>query len=732
MLHMPARSDLSGHFNVCLGSVSARILCGALLLCVSACLPGGGGSSSGVAVAVADCDGQAVRDKSGGIVLPSEASDVGTEEYVDEDLGSVAALYPGMDTTTDAFYPNRPCDGSIGGELPAEETPPSQGELASQAYLDEFDTNQGKSILNDLLANPLAPVGTFANFTLANCFIRTEGNVAGPGTNLQVPCDDPVFLNNSMPFEGRDIIYMHGLDTGDLFARISDPTGPASSLWPSNPSAFLNAGGFFRVAAEKYWLDHITEHLSSQFNGFPSSGWQWTSLDPVPIYVQKANRYLLIAWSSNQTIEYAQHAMLTQIKNAMQTGQNVVTPAGYPAGQVRPFCANGCIVIGHSTGPLITSSALGLAHIGFFGDGGRVITNHIAAHISFDGAISGSRIATIGMVVSMLAAPVAAVSNFLCPIVDAVFGTQNACNADLSFVGTSILRDLIPAVSQGVWGSAVNASPVPTVTLAGGHPLGNQAGGLTSRFLPGVDDGVVTMNSACGNPNPVFPYLLPPSGFSVTSPIKAFDFSEFGDRLTRAAGILAAQKHMMVGTPWPGPVIGPLYLAAACTPYLSATGMLMPVAQAFTGLPFDARKRYNNHYSFIQSLGEHSYDGGGHAPNEWPSKYGFPASDLREYSPVPAMTKMLEDSRAVTDGSVYTRQIDHNGTYLLKPLDMREIVRGRKITFKMPFNVGGCKKPSGATLYRCQRWVWKRTYHLADKWQQKQSSHYAYEFIGRR
>jgi len=67
------------------------------------------------------------------------------------------------------------------------------------------------------------------------------------------------------------------------------------------------------------------------------------------------------------------------------------------------------------------------------------------------------------------------------------------------------------------------------------------------------------------------------------------------------------------------------------------------------------------------------------------------------YAPVPGMTANLEEARAVADGSVYTRQIDHNGTYLLKPLDMHEIVRGRKISFKLPFNVGGCKKPSGAT-----------------------------------
>jgi hypothetical protein len=50
---------------------------------------------------------------------------------------------------------------------------------------------------------------------------------------------------------------------------------------------------------------------------------------------------------------------------------------------------------------------------------------------------------------------------------------------------------------------------------------------------------------------------------------------------------------------------------------------------------------------------------------------------------------------------------------------MHEIVRGRSITFRF------LKKKR--TI-----WIWKSTYHLLDKWQEKQSSHYVYEFVGRR
>ena len=414
----------------------------------------------------------------------------------------------------------------------------------------------------------------------------------------------------------------------------------------------------------------------------------------------------------------------------MSINLNVVTPPTYPATQVRPFCANGCIVIGHSTGPLITSSALGQAASGVFGAGGQQVAGKIIAHVSMDGAISGSRIASIGFALALGGAPIAGASNVLCPVADAIFGTSNACNANLAFITTSILRDLIPAIAQGAWASAIEASPVPTVTVAGGHPRGNQAGGATQWFLPGVDDGVVTMNSACGNPNPVFPGISPPSGILVTQALKAFEFSDWAPRLLRGGKLLVSQKNTSYPTP-------PGYRASACTPWLSASGMVMPVAYAWEGTGRDPRKRLRNHYSFIQGLAEHSYDGGGSAGLAlWPSYVAGAASVLRQYEPAAitggAVSGLnVEESRAITDPGIYTRLLDANGTRLVKPLDMRVIERGQRIGFHMPFNIGNCVK-QGTLRYYCHRWIWKRTYHLADKWELKQSSHYVYEYVARR
>ncbi len=666
------------------------------------------------------CDQAAQLDEAGNVIFPNEATDTEQPVDVDEDLGSLAALYPDLDTTTDAFYPLLPCEPSIGGTLPPDE-PPTQDDLLAEEYLNHFETEQGAEILEQLRSHPKPAISLLDPFTLGDCFIRPK----------KVSCDDPAFLDSSMPFEGRDIIYVHGLETQDLFDRIKDPTGPASKEWPQNTSEFLSPSGYFRVSAENYWRPHIVENLSSQDPTFSTAGWQWTPSDNDPAYKPKANRYLLIAWSSDQTIEYAQHTMLTQIQLAMTSNKNVFTPPTYPASHVRPFCANGCIVIGHSTGPLITSSAMGLAQSGHFGPGGKEIARHIVAHVSFDGAISGSRIASAAMAVASLGAPVAAASNVLCPIVDALFGLNSACNADLSFVKHSILRDLMPVIAQGVWGREVDRSPVPTVTVAGGHPTGNQAGGLTQFILPGVDDGVVTMNSACGNPNPVFPSVTPPSGLTASSLLKAFEFSGNAARFTRGAKVLVSQKNLMTGLPYLGTSPGVRYLAGACMPYLSASGMVMPVVNAWGGTSFDSRKRYKNHYSFIQGLAEHSYDGGTHAPNIWPSLFAAAPTALREYKPFPVSGINLEESRVVTDASIYSRMLDANGTHLVKPLDMHVIVRGRKVSFHMPFNLGKCTK-QGTLKWYCSKWIWKRTYHLADKWEKKQSSHYVYEYVGRR
>lgn len=657
-----------------------------------------------------ECDEAAVMQGSHP-VFPAGATDLEAPVDVDEDRGLLSTLYPKLNTTTDEFYP-LPCEPSIGGELPPDE-PPSQDELDAEDYLNKFDTGKAGVIANDLKLSPMLPPSQLSTFKIGDCFIVT----GRPATRRQVPCDSPLLLQKGQPFEGRDIIYVHGLATKHLQDKLINPlpsAHPVHKLWPQDASEFLDTGKYYRTYAENYWRDHIRENLFDPDN--PSSGiagWQWTAADEDPIYKPKSNRYMLVAWSSTQTIEFAQHALLKQIQLAITTNKNVVTPPTYPSTHVRPFCANGCIIISHSTGGLITSSAMGLAKTGFFGAGGKQISSNIRAHVAFEPALSGSRLASVGIAIGTGVTPAVSAANILCLILDELYGTTNTCNADTSFVTTSILRDLVPTVAQLVWGPIVNISPVPTVTVAGGHPIGNFYS-TTKIFLPGLDDGVVSMNSACGNPNPVSPGVIAPSGSTVTSLVKAFDYSNNPGRLIRASKNWLSHKNFLKA---PSPL--PKYLAGACTPYRSPTGMVMPVENAYVGPPWDARNRYQNHFSFLQGVIDHSYDGGTDDKNKWPSELQLGPKVIRVYKPFLGATNS-EETSAITNAAIYA-PIDGNGTRLVHPsfAAMREVVRGKKVSFR---------------LFGKRRtwWIWKRTYHLLDKWGAKQSSHYVYEFVGRR
>lgn len=647
-----------------------------------------------------------------------KGDDASSAQYVDEDRGPVSSLYPGVDTTTDKMYP-LPCEPSLGGTLPPEvNDPPPPDEVAAEGTLDQFEKKEGLA-LADLLKNTPAPkIPPVPDFDPALCYLTTPNNT-GPtpprgarsfaGTAPQrlygIHCDDPRFLTAGQPFEGRDIIYVHGLAVGHLKNWVLKKP-EARRKWPQDPDEFLEPGGYFRKYAEDYWHGHIREHLFDPGNPANTvAGWQWTASDSSPRYNPKCNRYMVASWSANQTIEYAQHALLTQIQLAISKDKNVVTPPCYPKTHLRPFCANGCVVISHSTGSLVTSTALARAKMGHFGPGGTKIPKFVRAHVSFEGAVSGSRLASIGMAIAQTTT---VKPPLFCAVFDSLLGLPNTCHGDLSFVANTILRDLMPPVAQGVWGPFVAMTTAPTLTVAGGHPVGNFAG-ATKILLPGLDDGVASMNSACGNPNLVIPHVMAPSGMVVTSNVKAFEMSENGAVLARSVKLFISHKDLTGGaTP------GARYLAGACTPHLSPTGMVMPVAAALGGTGWDARSRYPNHYSFIQGVIDHSYDGGGDSGNKWPSVKGDPAGITRQY--LHHFGPNVEETSAVTDSAIYQQSAD--GTYLVHPsfANMHEFRRGRRL-FKTK---------------KRERWLWMRTYHLLDKWEQKQSSHYVYEFVLRR
>jgi len=144
-------------------------------------------------------------------------------------------------------------------------------------------------------------------------------------------------------------------------------------------------------------------------------------------------------------IEYAQHALLSQIQLAITSNKNVVTPR--PDFECcGPFCWNGCIIISHSTGPLVCRHRDEPGKVGSVWPGAKRIPDYIMPGF-VAGAISGTRIATIGMAIGLrvdrLRPSFATFHSF----------AELPCSVpDLSFVSHTILRDLMPFMAQGIWG----------------------------------------------------------------------------------------------------------------------------------------------------------------------------------------------------------------------------------------------------------------------------------------
>lgn len=651
------------------------------------------------------------ENASGGI--PSGAVDVEGPVDVEEDLGPVGSLYPGLDTSTDAYYDSLPCDPSIdAGALPPDATvPPSDDELEVEGFVHEFVENEVPGIIDKIKGGGAVKFPKLADVPRrpGPCYLNAPPGLLG---SKKVPCDSRAFLQADQPFEGRDVVYVHGLALQHL--KQWPFKLAARAKWPAKSGEYLSTNGYFRKYAERYWRDHIREHLFDPTQPTNTvAGIDWSSGSPV--YKPKSNRYLAVAWSSNQTLEYAQHAFLQQVALAIQSNQNVVTSPVYPSKFFRPFGSNGLVIVTHSTGALVVTTALARAADGDFGPAGRRIARQALLHVSFTGAISGSNLAVVGMAVG-LAGSGSAIPQSVCTVAALM---EVLCGANTSYVLHSILRDLMPPVAQLVWGADVNDSPVPTVTVAGGHPTGNYALGASKIVLPGLDDGVVSMNSACGNPNLVYPGLLPPSGATVTSYVKAFD------RHLPVRGAKNFISHLHFQAP---PSTHPFgkFLAGGCTPHLSPTGMLMPLSDDLAGTQWDARDRYDNQFSFIQGSIDHSYEGGGDSSNPWPSASGVASSvnTPRSYLPTNLYGPNCEEMSAVTDSGIYQKFAD--GTYLVKPSfqnEMHQVVRGRKITFKL-------FKKSKKTY---TRWIWRRNYFLLGGTDcAKSSSHYVYQYVGRR
>ena len=636
------------------------------------------------------CADKAPLDSSGNVILPA-GLDPNQVEYedVEYDAGLVRDIYPEHDTSVDTWQGDAECETSIGGTAPPEESDAELAEELREAGI----TGVTPQEIVDAHAEWEKQIGPVAS--------QEQMKLPGAGP-VALPYAPPAALHCrkrgcKYVLGGRDLVFVHGLKLSQLKNKIIGK--PEASVEWKEPTVFPGSienpefygSGYFKRGAEQYWKAHLDRFLRAK-------GIQ--------------NRYLIVSYSCNERLETAAHAVLTQIGDAMRTGEGVVDPSG--KNDRANFGAPSYVVVSHSTGAPVTDVAMASAikHPNLRAD---FIARHAKAHISLAGAFSGSRMATAAVALSRDFA--GKTPDWVCPVARLGLMVWHMGDADLpkcpivfNTVKDSILIDLVPVVMKLKWGSYMDETPVRTLTVVGAHPTFYTP--LKRILHPGFDDGVLTINSQVANPNTTFFW---PSGFRPRFPgtNRVYDmgvaalFKGLASPL-RARGyyrdqVFEPKRNPLVFVPHP------LLVAGAATPNLSPTGMVQPIAEEYdlTG-GFNPLRRYRNHYSAFQSASDHysAYTGPWDNPND------------KDYHKTFLLERSFEETRVITDPAVYDQ---YEAAYACdnQPLlnratvpAVKEIVRGRKIK-----------------LFGKKRWVWKRTYRLLDGWENKVIMDYVYESV---
>lgn len=577
-------------------------------------------------------------------------------EYREDERGSVSDLYGDLgNTALDTWYPNNDPCASVGGTIPLE----------AQNY-DITDSLSGLGISGGVVQLD-SILGSVAPDT-------TSSTVFPPIARDTSQCRKDFVADNSQPFGGRDIIYVHGLQLNHLCDIKSNVHG-ASATWPVNKAEFY-AGGYFKTVAEDNWKDHIAAFLPGH-----------------------TNRYLVVSYNCAQRLDVAVNAVLTQIRDAMADGIGVV----YPKGRDSLCFGRNAVIISHSTGGPVVDVAMSIANKtktdaalrASYGDVG-FISDRIRAHVSLTGAQSGSRLATT--VVALQASPtIAVLATAAMALLDCIEITQSNF---YSLISGSVLIDLVPVVMRTKWSSSINSTPVPVLAIAGGHPTAI-VGPVKYALHPGLDDGVLT--TSCSSSNPNIETILSPSGyFRDGPPYRVFDMGIGG---TRGIGYYLDQTL----TTLPG------WIGGGMVTHLSATGMVQPVAGTLS--LFDPHNRFANHFSFIQSASDHIQG----AHRYIPSNYNYATSPGFEN---------FEESRAITDPFVYSSGLVSSAMTTMQ----QETVKGLYLTigFHLPWLRRKNRFPYWEFYLKYFTWtitIWERRYHNLAGYQTKGYAHYVYDYV---
>lgn len=601
-----------------------------------------------------------------------------TYNYYDEYTGLTSDLYSQQgNTAVDNWYPsNDPCS-SIGGSLPPGVT-----------NINFADTLHS-------LGYPGTPGSLDTTLSQTVADTSTQRSLLTPIQPITSVCAKTPVLNNNLPFGGRDIIFVHGLQLRHLCDRLNHVPG-AGANWPTDAAAFY-AGGYYKNIAESGWADHIKTWLTNR-------GYK--------------NRYLIVAYDCSQRLPVAVHCMLKQIRDAMNDGTGVVFDPSDPR---KSDCfGRSSVIISHSTGGLVTDVAMSIANKSktdpalqaTYGNVG-FISDNVAAHVAFHPVLEGSRMASI-FLAAQISLPIGTLLNS-----EICSGLTTISPQMFLITHSSILIDLQPGVVRNVWAPYINSTPVPTITVAGGHPLGVDGVGVLNWVIhPGLDDGVSTMSSQTGNPNDETGIL--PSGYfySGINPFRVFDM---GIPVQRAVSYYMNQTLFTA----------PHYVGGASITNLSPTGMVQPVGSVLNQL--SCENRYYNHYSFIQTASDH-YKGPrgksfteGFIPSD-PTTSGYQPPNY-DYAPMYGK-RNYEESRAITDMGIYTRGLVSNAVATMQA----EHIRGLYITIAIPipnFSIKCCpfKFKFWWSYYYINITIWERKYHNMVGYETEDECSYVYKYV---
>ena len=646
-------------------------------------------------------DEQAPLDSSGMVVFPANLDQPEPpEEEISTFTGDVDDLYPGYDTSIGTWPSDYPCPWSFGG------TPPTQATIDSLLPETFMDVPRGE-VMDSLSAWDSLATAKFGFEPDSLDYFSPNDSVSfQPGPPHQ-PDSSGCYV-----FGGRDIVYVHGLYTGPIWDKMCRPLWFAEEYgaW-KHPEAHPGGGpgenfefyhGRWHRNANWYWEDHIQRFLTDK---------------------GMRNRYLVVSWPVTEGLDTAVEAVLAQIGDAMRFGTGVVDSCGHdPLG----FGLPGFVIVSHSTGGLLADVAMAAAanqpslHSQFIAD-------RCKAHVALNAAAEGSRYATPVVGLALLNQTHPTWASWIGALVDttmAFLGHQGVAPGQCGFslenalagptfspaVLSSVLVDLVPGVTQARWGSYLNRTPMPTVSVVGGHPSAFFP--LKTLLQPGFDDGVITVNSQAANPDwtvfwPTL-YLAKPPAM-----IRTFDMGLATSGQPRRAVFYYLDQD--VEARLFHPVLARLgAVCAPVIPHVSPSGMVQPVWSDMGDTPYSSLNRHEKHFSYLQAAADH----------------GAAVADEPGYQDTFGETN-AEETLVVSDDGIYDAyDIAAGGDYapLLdrgRRLSEVETVRGLKVG---PFCIKVFKRRFCSKTW----WIWKRVYHRIERWERKLACDYAYETILRR